>query len=104
MPSIDYTYDPESQSWYFGDSQVEVCRTEPVKDAVVNIDWSHYGTVVGIEILTGPKADKFVPDSETVQAVVDFARGLRYSANSAREFWTRVGDHFGVDIYGDRKS
>lgn len=48
---IEHSFDPEVNAWYF-DGGGEVCRTQQLPaGSIVNIDWGHYGNVVGIEVL-----------------------------------------------------
>lgn len=50
---IDHTYDAEVNAYYFSaDGKGDVCRTSTLPSGcIVNIDWDHYGNVIGVEVL-----------------------------------------------------
>lgn len=50
---MDHTFDEEVNAYYFSadGSKGDVCRTSTIPGCTVNIDWGHYGNVIGIEVI-----------------------------------------------------
>ena len=54
---MDSVYSPIDRAWYFG-SEGDICKSQTIDGATVNIDFDHYGNVLGVEVLEPSRQSK----------------------------------------------